>query len=74
VHEWEIMRQFSDAIADDRVRGEFQAVIHGRGAFRQFKDRLSRHGMWEAWDGFRWQALREQMIAWCRQHGVAYEA
>jgi hypothetical protein len=74
VHEWEIMRQFSDAIAEDRVRGEFLAAIHGRGAFRQFKDLLSRHGMWEAWDAFRCQALREQVIAWCRQHGVAYEA
>lgn len=70
LHEWEIMQQFCNSIADESVCGEFLAVIHGRGAFRRFKDQLTHHGLWDIWHEFRRQALRQQLVSWCEEHGV----
>lgn len=74
VHEWSIMRDFCATITDDRMRADCFSAIQGRGAFRCFKRELGHHGLWEAWDQFRRAAIRELVIEWCQQHGVAFAA
>jgi len=71
--EWEIMRRFCTSLADDRVRADFLATIHGRGSFRRFKSTLTHHGLWESWHEFRRVTLRERLISWCEKNGVSFE-
>lgn len=70
VHAGEIMQQFSYSFADDRVCGEFLTAIRGRGAFRRFKEQLTRYDLWDTWHEFRRQALRQQLIDWCEARGI----
>jgi len=59
VHEWRIMDAFCHSLGDEGTRSEFLGAIHGRGAFRHFKDLLLRHGFWDSWFAFRGEALRK---------------
>ena len=38
VHEWEIMRNFSDTVASPAIRKDLQNSLHGSGAFRSFQE------------------------------------
>jgi|ERR1019366_586295 hypothetical protein len=72
VHEWEIMREFSDSVESDRIREELLNAIHGAGAFRYFKDTLRRRRMEPAWFAFRTEALAEIARDWCEEHHVEW--
>ena len=72
VHEWQIMADFASSVENDSLRDELLSAIHGRGAFRYFKDVLHRRGMKEQWYEFRTQALREIAVNWLEEHGVSY--
>ena len=72
VHEWEIMREFSDSVDSDRIREELQNAIRGVGAFRYFKDTLRRRRMEPAWFAFRTEALAEIARDWCEEHHVEW--
>jgi len=37
IHEWSIMERFARSIADDDLRDELEAALHGRGAFGRSK-------------------------------------
>ena len=73
VHEWEIMREFADAVESARIREDLQFAIHGAGAFRNFKHILERHRIAPAWFQFRDQALREIAIEWCEGKQIAWK-
>jgi hypothetical protein len=72
VHEWEIMREFADS-KPDPIRADLLDAIHGRGAFRIFKNVLHRHGLKDDWFDFRAQALRQIAIDFCEEVGVAWK-
>jgi hypothetical protein len=42
IHEWSIMERFARSLTDAAVRDELDAAVHGRGAFRRFKDAVHR--------------------------------
>ena len=44
VHEWSIMERFAQSHTDAAVSDELDAALHGRGAFRRFKDAVHRAG------------------------------
>jgi uncharacterized protein UPF0158 len=73
VHEWAIIQDFSDSVESDRIREDLLNAIHGRGAFRMFKDTLRRHRIESAWFPFRAEALRQIAIRWCKEHHVIWE-
>lgn len=72
VHEWAIMDEFARQADDTALRDELLTAIHGRGAFRAFKDALHRRGVQEDWYRFRDAALAELAAAWLDEHGIAY--
>ena len=72
IHEWNIMRGFCDTVADAGLRDELQEAIHGRGAFRWFKDAVHRHGVEKTWYQFRDEALDEIAKDWLEEHEVPY--
>lgn len=72
VHEWDIMRQFSDQVESANIRADLLRAIHGRGAFRIFKDTVQRYGMESSWRQFRTSALREIATDWCEEHRLQW--
>jgi hypothetical protein len=74
VHEWRIMEAFSYSLDDEDARADCLAAIHRRGAFRHFKDQLSRRGLLDSWYAFRGTALRKIAIEWCEEHEIAFQS
>ena len=73
VHEWEIMREFSDTVESARIREDLLHAIHGAGAFRNFKYILRRNGIESAWFAFRAEALKQIALDWCEEQDIVCE-
>ena len=73
IHEWSIMERFAQSLTDAAVSDELDAALHGRGAFRRFKDTVHRLGIADEWYRFRDAALEEIAIEFLEAHGVAYQ-
>jgi len=73
VHEWAIMQDFSRSVESDRIREDLLRVIHGAGAFRNFKDTIRRHGIEPAWFAFRAGALRQIALDWCEENQIVWK-
>ena len=73
VHQWAIMRDFADSVKSERIGEELSNSLHGKGAFRYFKDTLRRHrGLESAWFEFRSEALAEMARDWCEENHVEW--
>lgn len=72
VNSWEIMREFCEQVEPAKRRDRLLAAIHGRGAFRYFKDLATEFGIIDEWYAFRDEALREIARDWCEENGIAY--
>jgi len=59
INEWEIMQDFAQSQPDQNVAERLFRAIHGKGAFRYFKDVLSDEGIRDEWFAFRQRALEE---------------
>src|SRR6266536_6148216 len=73
IHEWSIMERFARSHTDTAVSDELDAALHGRGAFRRFKDTVHRLGIADEWYRFRDAALEEIAIEFLEAHGIAYQ-
>jgi hypothetical protein len=73
VHEWAIMQDFARSVESDGIREDLLRVIHGAGAFRNFKDTVRRHGIEPAWFAFRAEALRQIALQWCDENHIVWE-
>lgn len=72
IHEWSIMERFARSVADGAVSDELEAALHGRGAFRRFKEALQRRGMRDAWERYRDAALEEIAIEFLEANGIEF--
>jgi hypothetical protein len=72
VHEWAMMRDFADSVGSERIGEELSNALHGKGAFRYFKDTLRRHRMESAWYAFRTEALAQMARDWCKENHVEW--
>lgn len=72
IHEYRIMEDFIGTIQDLRLQQELQYAIQGKGAFRNFKDRVYRRGIEEQWFAFRNNAMRKIAIDWLNDHELAF--
>jgi hypothetical protein len=73
VNEYSIMEKFCGSVQDTRIREELLNAIGGKGAFRYFKDIVSRRKLWDAWNAFRNEALREIARDWCEDQKIEYQ-
>ncbi len=73
IHEWSIMERFAQSLTDAAVSDELDAALHGRGAFRRFKDAVHRLGIVDAWYRFRETALEEIAIQFLEAHRIPYQ-
>jgi hypothetical protein len=72
VNEWEIMRQFALHGVPERVGEQLERALHGKGAFRYFKDTARRLGVEQDWYAYRTMALEEIARAWGDDLGVEW--
>ena len=72
IHEWAIMDDFARSVDDPAVRDELRRTIHGRGAFRYFKDSIHRHGIQQDWYNFKIVALERIAIDRLDELGIPY--
>jgi hypothetical protein len=73
VHEWAIMQDFSRSVEADWIREDLLRVIHGAGAFRNFRDTIRRHGIEPAWFIFCAGALRQIALDWCEDNQIVWK-
>jgi hypothetical protein len=73
IHEWSIMERFVNSLSDAAASDELLGAIHGRGAFRRFKDAVRRLGRADEWYRFRDAALEEIAIQFLEAHGIPYQ-
>ena len=72
IHEWEIMKDFCYTIDDENIRGDLLNAIHGSGAFRMFKDKISQHGVRQDWFDYKKERFAEIAKRWCEKHDLEY--
>lgn len=73
VHECSIMDQFALSVRSRPKREELMNSLHGRGAFRHFKDTLRRQGLEKDWHACKERALRQIAIDFRERHGLAWK-
>lgn len=73
LHEYQIMKEFCLAHADDRQREQLLDAIAGRGAFRRFKTLVHRWGIQQQWYDYRDQEIERIIADWLDVQGIAYE-
>ena len=71
IHEWEIMREFADSRSSP-LSAELHHAIHGKGAFRMFRDALYRHGIEDDWYEFWKQGLKRIAAEALEAEGIPY--
>jgi hypothetical protein len=68
-HDW--MEQFAATVADERLRRRLENALHGRGAFRRFKDVLaSSPDIRDQWHAARRQRVYAAMRTWLDDNDV----
>jgi hypothetical protein len=72
IHEWAIMERFAISQTARSTRTELINAIHGRGAYRMFKDTVRRLGIEEAWLAFRETAFEDIAKDWLEENDISY--
>ena len=73
IDEYRMMERFAHGLANTERDATLRA-LHGRGAFRYFKDTVHRLGLAKAWYDFRDECYRDVARAWCEAHGLAHDS
>lgn len=73
IHEYSIMEDFVESIADNRKSAVLYQAMNGRGAFRRFKDKLYDLGLEESWFAYKYAAYCKIAVRWCDESEISYE-
>lgn len=73
INEYGMMEDFCSNIGDERISDALYNAIRGKGAFRRFKDTLSRFNIEDRWYAYYEDALREVAIEWCEDNEIDFE-
>lgn len=73
IDEYHMMERFAQGLGAAERDATLRA-LHGRGAFRYFKDTVHQLGLAKAWYGFRDSSYQEVARGWCEAHGIAYDS
>lgn len=72
IHEWSIMRDFCDRVEPEQVRQRLLRAVHGRGAFRRFKDVVDEEELRTDWFAFRDARLTDIARDWLEAEGIPF--
>lgn len=69
--EYQWMVEFTETVANDRLRELLDLALDGRGAFRRFKAVLSEHpAERERWFAFHEECIHRAMNEWLAEHDI----
>jgi hypothetical protein len=72
IHEYAIMENFCIAYPNKAMSEDLLDMIRGSGAFRRFKNYITRHGIEQDWYNYRDNAYKEIAIAWLEENDISY--
>jgi hypothetical protein len=72
VNEWELMHDFALSAKPESLSQELLRALHGKGAFRYFKDVVQNRKLEQKWYAFRDEALKQVAIDWCKENKLAW--
>lgn len=70
INEYRIMSEFAEQYPAAHIRDVLCNALHGRGAFRRFKDTCIRFGVEQSWYQFRRENLYTLAKEWCLGNGL----
>jgi hypothetical protein len=70
INEYRMMERFAENLADGSARDAALRSLHGRGAFRYFKDTVHSLGVAKSWYAFRDECYRQVAREWCDANGI----
>jgi hypothetical protein len=70
IDEFRMMERFAVSRQYPHLGDDLLAGLHGRGAFRRFKDAVHRLQLAEEWYAFREHSYEEVARAWCDANGI----
>jgi len=73
INEWDMMRDFVTGLENQDQAEVLSNAIHGRGAFRYFKDRVHEFGLADAWYKFRQEQYRKVALDWCKAKSIEFD-
>jgi len=72
IREYDIMEDFAERVTDPHKSEMLSIALEGRGAFRRFKDTLSRVNLEDDWYAFKHKAFMRIAREWCERNGIEY--
>lgn len=54
------------------ARDRLEKAIHGKGAFRRFKDSVRQMGIEQIWYDYRDDAYKKMAAQWCEENRIEY--
>lgn len=72
IHDYRIMERFCCSIEQDEAREQLLQAIHGRGAFRRFRETAERLHLMEDWYAYRDQAYEKIAARWLEAHEIPF--
>jgi len=73
IDEYRMMEGFAAGLDNSDQRDAIMTALHGRGAFRYFKDTVHRLGLAEAWYAHRDAAYLDVARTWCEVNGIEHD-
>ena len=66
------MSSFIRGIGDSGLRDRFEAAVHRKGAFRNFRDMLEHSGMLDQWYSYKNTYYESEARRFCEDNGIVY--
>ncbi len=70
IDEYSMMENFIYELPEGKAQDELENVIHGRGAYRRFKDKLCNLGLEQKWYKHRDGAYEKVAREWCERNNI----
>ena len=71
--EYRMMKDFINALDNQKLQNELYRAIQGRGAFRRFKDKIYYEGIEQQWYDFQNNSYQEFVLRWCKENNIRCE-
>ena len=72
IHEYQMMVDFVRTIEDERKQDLLFNALHGKGAFRRFKDTAIELEVIKDWYEYRANQYKRIAIEWCEENNIEY--
>ncbi|MDQ0232654.1 UPF0158 family protein [Metabacillus malikii] len=72
INEYDMMESYCYSLTDLKLQDALLKSIHGKGAFRRFKDNVQRLGISEKWYDYRDMKYKEFAKEFCERNGIDY--